>query len=290
MLCRLTAALIFGTMLTSLSAAAPPLKALIVDGQNNHNWVETTPYLKKHLEETGLFTVDVATSPAQGEDMSGFKPNFAAYDVVVSNYTGDAWPAATQKALEDYVGGGGGLVVFHAANNAFPEWKEFNRMAGLGGWGGRNEKDGPYVRWRDGKIVRDTTPGPGGGHGPQHEFQIVVREPDHPITRGLPNVFMHSADELYNRLRGPAENMTVLATAFSPKEQRGTGEHEPQLMTIAYGEGRVFHIAYGHAGKQCQSVAFIVPFQRGSEWAATEKVTQAVPQDFPGPDQPSLRP
>ncbi len=289
MLCRFAVAWIISLMLTSVVAAAPPLKALIVNGQNNHNWKETTPCLKKHLEKTGIFTVDVATSPAQGEDMSPFKPNFAAYDAVVSNYTGDAWPAETQEALDEYVRGGGGLVIFHAANNAFPQWKQYNKMIGVGGWGGRSEKDGPYLRWRDGKIVRDTTPGRGGSHGPQHEYQIVVREPDHPITRGLPKVFMHCADELYNRLRGPAEDLTVLATAYSPKDQRGTGEHEPQLMTIAYGQGRVFHIAYGHAAKQCQSVAFIVPFQRGTEWAATGKVTQRVPQDFPGADEPSVR-
>lgn len=286
---RFAAAFTASLVLTSVAVAAPPLKVLIVDGQNNHNWRETTPYLKKHLEDTGLFAVTVATSPAKGEDMSSFKPDFAAYRVVVSNYTGDAWPAETQKALEDYVGGGGGLVIFHAADNAFPEWKEYNKMIGLGGWGGRTEKDGPYIRWRDGQVVRDMSPGRGGSHGPQHQYQIVIREPNHPITRGLPEVFMHCADELYNSLRGPAENLTVLATAYSPKQQRGTGEHEPQLMTIAYGKGRVFHIAYGHAGTQCRSVAFIVPFQRGTEWAATGNVTQEIPKDFPGPDAPTMR-
>ena len=273
----------------SVAMAAPSLGALIVDGQNNHNWKETTPILKRLLEQTGLFSVDVATSPAKGEDMSGFKPDFAAYRVVVVNYNGNDWPKPTRKALEDYVSGGGGLVIFHAADNAFPKWKAYNEMIALGGWGGRTEKDGPYVRWRDGKIVRDNSPGRGGSHGPQHEFQLIVRQPDHPITKGLPPVFMHSADELYNQLRGPAKNLTVLATAFSPKDKRGTGEHEPQLMTIDYGRGRVFHIAYGHAGKQLASVAFISLFQRGTEWAATGKVTQKVPEDFPGPDKPSVR-
>ena len=100
---------------------------------------------------------------------------------------------------------------------------------------------------------------------------------------------MHSADELYHRLRGPAKNVTVLATAFSAKEKRGTGNHEPMLMVIDYGKGRCFHIAPGHAGKQLKSVAFIVPFQRGTEWAATGKVTQKVPADFPTADTESLR-
>jgi type 1 glutamine amidotransferase len=285
---RCLAALGIWTVLVAVAAAAP-MKALIVDGQNNHNWKETTPHLKKLLEETGLFTVDVATTPGKGQDMSGFKPDFAAYDLVVSNYTGDAWPEETNQAFEKYVAGGGGVVIFHAASNAFPNWKEFNEIIGVGGWGGRNEKHGPYLYWKDGKIVRDTSPGRGGTHGPQHPFQLIVRVPDHPITKGLPEVSMHSADELYSRLRGPAKNLTVLATAFAAKEKRGTGNHEPMLMTIRYGKGRVFHTALGHAGKQCRSVAFIVTYQRGAEWAATGKVTQKIPDDFPGSDEPSVR-
>jgi type 1 glutamine amidotransferase len=282
-------ALLFWTAAAMTAWSAEPLKALIVDGQNNHNWKETTPILKQQLEQTGLFTVDVATSPPNGSDMSGFQPEFAAYDVVVSNYNGDSWSEATNQALVDYVSGGGGLVIYHAADNAFPQWEEYNEMIAIGGWGGRNEKSGPYLVWRDGQVVRDPKPGRGGGHGPQHDFPIVVREPDHPITRGLPPVFMHYRDELYSWLRGPAKNVTVLATAYSDPEKRGSGEHEPMLMAIGYGDGRVFHTALGHAGVQCRSVAFIATFQRGTEWAATGQVTQEVPHDFPGPDQPVLR-
>jgi type 1 glutamine amidotransferase len=275
--------------MAAAALAQGPIKTLIVDGQNNHRWEETTPILEQLMEKTGMFSVDVATSPPKGQDMSGFKPDFAAYGLVVLNYTGDSWPEETQKAFEQYVSGGGGVVVYHAANNAFRDWKAYNEMIAIGGWGGRNETDGPYLRWRDGKVIRDPSPGKGGGHGPQHAFQIVVREPDHPITKGLPEAFMHSPDELYSWLRGPAKNVTVLATAYSDPEQKGSGEHEPMLMTIQYGEGRIFHTAIGHAGEQLKSVAFIATFLRGSEWAATGKVTQKVPDDFPGPDKPSIR-
>ena len=271
------------------SATAEPLKALIVGGQNNHDWKGTNPILKKQLEETGLFSVDIINTPEKGKGMNGFNPQFSNYDVVISNYTGDPWPKNVRKALEDYVSGGGGLVIYHAANNAFPNWKAYNEMIAVGGWGGRTEKDGPYIHWRDGKIVRDMTPGRAGDHGPQHEFAIEVRNPNHPITKGLPKKFMHSADELYSKLRGPAKNLTVLATAYSTKDKRGTGEHEPMLMTIAYGRGRVFHTAFGHGPKQIRSVAFITTFRRGTEWAATGKVTQKLPGDFPGPDKPSMR-
>jgi len=282
-------ALTMWMVIAAVASAAPPLKALIIDGQNNHRWQGTTPGLKSLLEETKLFKVDVVTTPPRGEDNSGFAPKFCDYDVLVMNYTGDSWPEKTNEAFEKYVSEGGGLVIFHAADNAFPKWPEFNEMIGLGGWGGRTEKDGPYVYWQDGKIVRDMTPGRGGTHGPQHAFQIIVREKDHPITKGLPEKFTHSPDELYSKLRGPAKNMTVLATAFADPAKRGTGKHEPILMTIDYGKGRVFHTVLGHADVQLKSVAFIATYQRGTEWAATGKVTQEVPKDFPGPDEPSVR-
>ena len=129
------------------AAAAPPHKALIVTGQNGHDWKGTTPVLKKLLEDTGLFTVDVAASPAKGQDMSGFKPNFAAYNLVVSNYQGDAWPEETRKAFVESVQNGGGVVIYHFACAAFADWKEYNEIMGLGGWGPK-EKQAPCCGWR----------------------------------------------------------------------------------------------------------------------------------------------
>ncbi|HEV3022903.1 MAG TPA: ThuA domain-containing protein [Pirellulales bacterium] len=276
-------------LLASTASAEPQLKALIVDGQNNHDWKATTPLLKKHLEDSGLFKVDVATSPG-GEDLGGFEPKFAHYQVVVSNYNGAAWPTDTQDALVAFVRGGGGLVIVHAANNSFPEWKEYNEMIALGGWGGRNEKWGPYVRFKDGKFVRDTSPGGGGSHGSQHAFQVVIRDGKHPITAGLPAAWLHAPDELYDRLRGPAENLNVLATAYSDPSTGGTGEHEPMIMTVEYGKGRVFHTPMGHSPDAMRCVGFIVVLQRGAEWAATGKVTQkSVPDDFPKVDAVSVR-
>ncbi len=249
-------------------------KALVVDGQNNHQWQVTTPIIQATLESTGRFTVDVATAPAAGGDMSGFKPKFSDYDVVLSNYNGDPWSAATKTAFVDYVLGGGGFVCVHAADNSFPNWAEYNQMIGVGGWGNRTEKDGPYVRWRDGRFVRDTQPGRGGSHGQRHEFEVVVRNTEHPITRGIPASFIQATDELYAELRGPAKDMEVLATAFSDPSTGGTGEHEPILMVIEAGQGRVFHTTLGHDAVSESGAAFQVTLQRGTEWAASGDVTQ----------------
>lgn len=246
----------------------PRLKALILDGQNNHDWRATTPVLVAILENSGRFSVDVATAT----DVVKYAPNFSAYDVVVSNYNGRPWPKATCDAFEKYVQGGGGFVSVHAANNAFTGWRVYNEIIGLGGWGGRNEKSGPYVRFRDGKIVRDASAGRGGGHGRQHEF-VVTHRAEHPILAGLPSSWKHARDELYDKLRGPAQNLTVLATAWSDPKTRGTGEHEPMLMTVDYGEGRVFHTTLGHGAESMRGVGFQITLQRGAEWAATGSVT-----------------
>lgn len=274
----------------ALGASAAPLKVLLVDGQNNHAWQQTSPVLKQILEENGFATVDVATSPAKGQDMSGFAPNFAAYQVVVSNYNGALWPDQTQDAFENYVSNGGGFVTVHAANNAFPEWLAYNRMIGVGGWGGRNERSGPLLRLREGKWVADRTPGPGGHHGKQHEYLMVTRAPEHPIMAGLPAKWRHSKDELYDRLRGPAQNVTVLASAFSDPATGGSGEDEPLLMAIEYGKGRVFHTALGDNLVPIKDVGFATTLVRGTEWAATGKVTQQIPSNFPTETKVSPRP
>ena len=269
--------------------AAKKRKALVIDGQNNHDWKTTTPYLRRYLEETGLFTVEVATTPGKGGDMEAFRPNFKDFAVVVLNYNGEDWSKRTEQDFVAYVKGGGGVVVVHAANNAFPTWPEFNEMIGIGGWGGRTEKSGPYMRLREGKWVPDLTPGRGGHHGKQHAYRMTLRDGAHPITRGLPKEWMHAQDELYDNLRGPGRNLHVLATAFSDPATGGNGEHEPLLMVLPYGKGRVFHTAIGHAAPAMQSVDFVVTYQRGTEWAASGKVTQKLPADFPAPDKVSQR-
>ncbi|NNE90854.1 MAG: ThuA domain-containing protein [Verrucomicrobiales bacterium] len=204
---------------------------------------------------------------------AAWRPKFADYDVVVSNYNGEPWPEEVQKAFEEYVSGGGGFVSVHAADNAFPQWKAYNEMIAVGGWGGRNEKSGPYLRLRDGKWTKDTTPGRGGAHGSQHEFLIEIQQPDHPIVKGLPKKWMHAQDELYDRLRGPAVNVTVLASAFASPDHRGSGEHEPMLMVTEYGDGRCFHTTLGHSTVSMKGRGFQETLVRGAEWVATGKVT-----------------
>ncbi|WP_298535472.1 ThuA domain-containing protein [uncultured Algibacter sp.] len=313
------------------------LKVLIVDGENNHGiWPKTTFMMKDYLEETGLFEVDInrkkytwigphynevegvsdinellsmyplndkveRTAVDSTKYDPNFSPNFKAYDVVVSNlgWKSSEWPKETKANFQDYIKQGGGFVLVHAANNAWGDWEEYNRMIGLGAWGGRDVESGPYIFYNDtDKIVKDPSDGICASHGPQYEFQLQTRAPEHPIMKDLPKLWMHTKDELYDRMRGHGENMTILATAYSDAKKNappwkegvpGTGRHEPMLMAIEYGSGRIFHSALGHMDYSFECAGFITTFQRGVEWAATGQVTQKVPNDFPSADKVVVR-
>lgn len=289
--------LVLAGMFTFFSACKneAAYKALIITGQNNHNWEASSPVLKTILDETGMFSSEIMITPEKGGDMSVFNPDFSKYQLVVLDYNGDSWSESTNAAFLDYVKNGGGVVIYHAADNSFPEWKEYNEMIGIGGWGNRSEKDGPYVYYKNNELVIDPSEGPGGTHGKRREFLVKTRISDHPITKGLPDRWLHGNDELYSLLRGPAKNMQVLATAFADSAAGGgTMRDEPMLMVINYEKGRIFHTAMGHAdeggGPAMQCVGFITTLQRGAEWAVTGDVTQPVPYDFPSAAGVVLRP
>jgi type 1 glutamine amidotransferase len=275
------------------ASARPRIHVLILDGESAapyHNWAATTPIFKKELDETGLFDTDVLTAPPAGGDFSQFHPAWNKYAVVVFNYDApdDRWSSDVKDSFEAYMKQGGGLVVMHAADNAFPHWKAYSEMTGVGGWRGRDETSGPHWYFQDGKLTSSDKPGHAGSHGLRIPYLMTVRDPNHPIMKGLPKTWMHQGDELYANLRGPG-GMTVLVTAFSDPANHGTGFDEPQVMVSQFGKGRVFHATFGHDGMALASVDSVVLFQRGVEWAATGKVTQPVPPSFPTADTVSYR-
>ena len=272
-----------------------PIKVLIVDGYSNHDWQKTTQVIKSQLEASGMFSVHISTTPPD-QEASGWdvwRPDFSQYDVVVQNCNSHGkrplWPGVVQKDLEKYVSSGGGLYIFHSANNAFPEWEEYNKMIGLG-W---RKKDFGVALTIDeaGDVVRVPA---GQGRGTSHGKRInavLTRRGEHPIHDGFPRKWMVADLEVYSYARGPAENLTVLSFAKEPKTQLNF----PIEWVVSYGKGRVYNSTFGHVWKDSvhpesvRCVAFQTLLLRATEWLATGKVTVAVPKDFPGAEKVSLR-
>jgi type 1 glutamine amidotransferase len=237
------------------SPQEPPLRVLVVTGQNNHEWQWTSPEIASALTETGRFAVTITNNPAT--DLVDCKRLAAAGElqVIVLDYNGDRWGEAAERGFLDAVNGGVGVTVLHAANNAFKGWTEYERMVGL--------------LWRDGT-----------GHGAYHPFDVNVVDRHHAVTAGMPDMRMHP-DELYHRLvLGQGAEFRVLMAAFSDPKTGGTGQFEPMATVATFGKGRIFHTPLGHVWKGVpQSRATWLDPQlrrlvaRGTEWAASGAVT-----------------
>lgn len=281
------------------SAAEPsaesPIRVMLLTGQNNHDWRKSSPYLKKLLDAAGHFETTMVVSPepnAPAEAWEDWHPQFFEFDCVVLDYNGQMWPEAVQKDFIEYVAGGGGVLVIHAANNSFPGWKEYEQMVGLL-WRGRDYGYSLYVD-DDGNVVRvEPNEGRGMGHGGQYDWNMTVHDPDHAITEGMPKHWMHVHDELYHGQRGPAENVHILLTAFSdPAPGRGgTGKNEPIVWWVPYGEGKVVTNVMGHVGslEPLRCVGFRTLLYRSCEWLATGECITPIPEDFPTAEAPSKR-
>ncbi|HLJ57909.1 MAG TPA: ThuA domain-containing protein [Chthonomonadaceae bacterium] len=268
--------------------AESKLPVMLLTGQNNHKWELTTPVVERELGQSGRFQVTIVRTPPKGApatEWRSFHPDFERYRAIFVNYNGEDWPVEAQRALERYMAGGGGLVIYHASNNPFPKWTEWHKMVGLC-WQG--PAFGDRIAVTDaGRVVR--TPkgeGPGAGHGAQHPFEMVNRAPDHPIMRGMPAKWQHGTDELYHGQRGPAVHMDILATAYSDPATRGTGANEPLVYTVVYGRGRVFVCLLGHDVAPTSNADVRTLLTRGTEWAATGAVTLPI---APGFGQPAER-
>lgn len=286
------------SFILSGQTSSEKIKVLILTGQNNHDWQRATPLIRQILKEPDLFEVSVSTSPPKDSpagDWETWQPDFTAYDVVLSNYNGEIWPDRIKDSFVKYIELGGNALMLHAANNPFKGWLTYEEMVGLL-W--RDSFYGKRIYYdENGKqVMIPPGEGPGAGHGKVHGWPITIRDSKHPIVKGMPKTWMHANDELYHGQRGPAENMHVLATAFSSEESGGTGKNEPMVWWIPYGKGKVLTFLPGHLWPEQKSdaafrcVGFRTMLQRSTEWLAKGKVSIPVPDNFPTEQEISIIP
>ena len=239
-------------LLAPFAAAQAPAHILIVTGANNHDWRFTSEDYKRLLEETRRFRVTITRDPAR--DLA--RLDLTRFQAMLLDYNGPRWGEKPEKRFLAAVRGGVGVVVLHAADNAFPGWAEYERMVG--------------DLWRRGKT----------SHGRFHPFDVEVIDRNHPITAGLP-AFKAHPDELYHHLvHTPGVKTRVLMRAFSTKESGGSGRYEPMAIVLNYGKGRVFHSPLGHVWKGVAKTRvsladpqFRVLVIKAVEWAATGACT-----------------
>ena len=280
----------------TLGKQEPVSKVLIVDGFSNHDWKQTSAVIKWLLEGTGRFEVDVTTIPLDKSNGMIWDPDFESYDVVIQNTNNIhkpdlKWPEHAQKRLEEFVKNGGGLYVLHSANNAFPDWEEYNKMIGLG-WRSAEMGVALEVNSRNNLIRHERGEGKGTSHGDRFDALVQVMK-RHPINRGYPDAWKTVNTEVYSFPRGPAENLTVLSSAYDSTD---TKKVWPMEWVVSYGKGRVYNSSMGHLWhgevypESYRCVGFQTTVIRATEWLATGKVTYPLPADFPDRDNSSLRP
>jgi type 1 glutamine amidotransferase len=286
---------LFTMMFCLPAAAADPVKVLLVDGFSNHNWQLNTALIRGILEPTELFKITVSTAPP-GKDSTGWaewRPKFSDYDVVIQTCNdingGPTWPEPVRRDFESYVESGGGVFIYHSANNAFAGWDAYNRIIGLG-W--RKADQGIAITIDgDGKILR-IPKGEGGntGHGERVDA-VITRLGDHQVHQGLPRKWKTPDIEVYHYARGPAENVEILSYTHDVK----TNMQWPIEWTVRYGKGRVYTATYGHVWKydtqpermRCAGVQTLMV--RALLWLAKREDLPPVPADFPTETRVSIR-
>jgi type 1 glutamine amidotransferase len=271
------------------------ISVLVVDGFSNHDWKQTTIVTRWILEKSGRFKVDITTIPADSVERVKWVPQFDKYAVVIQNTNNIhnpelRWPRHAELQLERYVQNGGGLYILHSANNAFPHWKEYDKMIGIG-W--RPSSVGYAIEIDAKKNIVRIPPGSGMGTGHGDRFNAVINILSrHPINKNYPGQWQTANTEVYYFPRGPAENLTILSYAY---DSTSTHKMWPVEWVVKYGKGRFYNSSMGHLWKgetypaAYRCVGYQTTVVRATEWLATGKVTYPLPENFPTKNSPSLK-
>ncbi len=201
------------------------VKALVFGGGQIHDWKGIQPVLVAALKAADAFDLDTAQ-----EDLGALE-RLHPYDVLIFHYTVGQITDAQRDSLSRWLIGGKGYVGIHSAADSFRD-------------------DPGYLSMVGGHFV---------SHPRYRQYQVSVKDPEHPIMAGIEEEFMVE-DEQYILDYDP--RVHVLANALY------RGETMPVAWTKSHGEGRVFYQALGHDPRACEHPVFSQMLVQGALWAA----------------------
>ncbi|WP_454829755.1 ThuA domain-containing protein [Pseudoxanthomonas wuyuanensis] len=173
------------------------------------------------------------------EDASAFTAsNLSRYRAVVFvSTTGDVLDESQQRALEKFVGNGGGFMGVHSAADTEYDWPWYGGL--VGAW---------FHSHPPGLQTTRVTFESGAADAPA----------DWTVT-----------DEIYNYRSNPRGQVTVLATVDEHDYEGGTmGEDHPIAWCHAYSGGRAWYTGLGHDVAMYQDAVFLAQLRRGLRYAA----------------------
>jgi uncharacterized protein len=245
---RILALVAMAAAILCIGAKAPQkpaqIKVLLISGDDvsAHPWREISETTREILAGSGKFDIKVSEDPLILESANALKNYDAIVFTIYAAKLGDLPPQARENLL-NFVKDGKGFFVQHLASASFPKWEEFGKLCGR-------------------KWVMGTS-----GHSARSVFEATIADKEHPITKGLTN--FTTDDELYSKLQGTGD-IHVLVTG----ESLFSKKTEPLVFTLDYGKGRVVQNAFGHDRKALMAPNVQKIIIRGTEWAATGKVTE----------------
>ncbi|WP_380166712.1 ThuA domain-containing protein [Jannaschia sp. R86511] len=169
--------------------------------------------------------------------------NLEQFEVVVwLSTTGDVLNDAQQAAFEGYINDGGGFAGVHSASDTEYGWEFYGDLVGA------------YFS----------------GHPSNQTATVVVEDPAHPSTEGLPTEWSRF-DEWYSFQTNPRDDVHVLAsldeTTYNPGGN-AMGVDHPIAWCQEVEAGRSWYTALGHTNESFAEAEFLDHLLGGIETAA----------------------
>lgn len=236
---------VFSTAPGQAADDAKPVRMLFVLGSPPYHDIRTLPpILEKVIQQVGGIQVTRLEPPQdkKPDDPDHLKKlatlKRADYDVLVFYTSRYKIDDVTERALQQFVEDGGGIVGIHGASFSFENSQVWTRLLG----------------------ARFT------GHIPgTHPLNIVIADTKHPITAGVGPFTI--VDEEYKHKFADVDRHVLGRFRERPPASDQTANMDI-LWTREVGKGRVFYTALGHAKEAWENPAWQKLVIQGIFWAA----------------------